>query len=88
MDGFLTGRTAVVTGGGRGIGAATAVALARAGVSHVALVARTEGQLEATAEQVRRAGAAATVFAVDLWTCLRWPSSRWTSPRPSARSTS
>lgn len=66
MDGFLMGHTAVVTGGGRGIGAATAVALARAGVSHVGLVARTEGQLEATAEQVRQAGAAATVYAVDL----------------------
>jgi NAD(P)-dependent dehydrogenase (short-subunit alcohol dehydrogenase family) len=66
MTGFLTGRTAVVTGGGRGIGAATAVALADAGVTHLALVARSPEQLQVTAEQVRRTGAAATAFAVDL----------------------
>jgi NAD(P)-dependent dehydrogenase (short-subunit alcohol dehydrogenase family) len=66
MTGFLTGRTAVVTGGGRGIGAATAVALAQAGVTHVALVARSLDQLQAAAEQVRQAGAEATVFVADL----------------------
>jgi len=66
MSGFLTGRTALVTGGGRGIGAATAVALAKAGVRHLALVARSAEQLQATADQVRQAGAAATVFAADL----------------------
>ena len=66
MTGFLTGRTAVVTGGGRGIGAATAVALSQVGVTHLALVARSREQLQATAEQVRQAGAAATVFAADL----------------------
>ena len=67
MAGFLTGRTAVVTGGGRGIGAATAVALAQAGVTHVALIARSADQLQVTAEQVRQAGAAtAAVFAADL----------------------
>ncbi|MGO8950351.1 MAG: SDR family NAD(P)-dependent oxidoreductase [Ktedonobacterales bacterium] len=66
MTGFLTGRTAVVTGSGRGIGATTAVALAQAGVTHLALVARSAEQLHVTAEQVRQAGAAATVFAADL----------------------
>jgi NAD(P)-dependent dehydrogenase (short-subunit alcohol dehydrogenase family) len=66
MTGLLTGRTAVVTGGGRGIGAATAVALAQAGVTHLALIARSADQLQVTAEQVRQAGAVATVFVADL----------------------
>ena len=66
MTGFLTGRTALVTGGGRGIGAATAVALAEAGVTHVALVARSAEQLQITAEQVRQVGGTVTVFARDL----------------------
>ncbi len=38
-------RIALVTGASRGIGAATAVALARCGV-HVVLTARTQGGLE------------------------------------------
>jgi hypothetical protein len=45
---------AIVTGAGRGIGRATAVALARAGAD-VACVARTTSQLAETASQVRRA---------------------------------
>jgi NAD(P)-dependent dehydrogenase (short-subunit alcohol dehydrogenase family) len=66
MTGLLMGRTAVVTGGGRGIGAATAVVLAQAGVTHLALIARSAEQLQVTAEQVRQAGAAATVYVADL----------------------
>ena len=46
--GALDGRTAIVTGAGRGIGAAIAVALDAAG-ARVALVARSTDQLEATA---------------------------------------
>ena len=46
--GALDGRTAIVTGAGRGIGAAIAVALDAAG-ARVALVARSADQLEATA---------------------------------------
>jgi NAD(P)-dependent dehydrogenase (short-subunit alcohol dehydrogenase family) len=53
MDPFsLEGRTAVVTGASRGIGAATARALDRAG-ARVALVARSRPALEATARGLR-----------------------------------
>lgn len=49
---------AVVTGGGRGIGRAAAVALAREG-ARVGLVARTDGELAETARLSREAGAPA-----------------------------
>jgi NAD(P)-dependent dehydrogenase (short-subunit alcohol dehydrogenase family) len=48
----LSGRTAIVTGGSRGIGAATARALDRAG-ARVALVARTTEALEAVAGELQ-----------------------------------
>jgi len=47
----LTGRTAIVTGASRGIGAATAQALDRAG-ARVALVARSRADLEEVARQL------------------------------------
>ena len=56
LDRFLvTDHAAVVTASGRGIGAATAVALAQAGAD-VVLAARTEAQLRQVAEQVEAAG--------------------------------
>jgi len=61
----LTGRTAVVTGGGRGIGAATAIALAEAGAS-VALAARNESQVVEVAAQLRRDGFEAFAFRCDV----------------------
>lgn len=48
MAGALDGRTAIVSGAGRGIGAAIAQALDGAG-ARVALIARTESQLQETA---------------------------------------
>lgn len=48
----LDGRTALVTGAGRGIGAAVAKALAKAG-ARVALAARTRAEVERVAEELR-----------------------------------
>ena len=61
----LAGRTAVVTGGGRGIGAATAIALAEAGAA-VALAARNEAQVVEVAAQLRRDGLEAFAFRCDV----------------------
>src|SRR4249919_2612450 len=66
LDRFrVTGRVAVVTGAGRGIGAATAVALAQAGAD-VVISARTEDQLATVAREVEDAGRRAVVVPADL----------------------
>ena len=51
----FSGRIALVTGASRGIGAATAEALAAAG-AHVILVARTATALEEVEERIHAAG--------------------------------
>ncbi|HKZ32191.1 MAG TPA: 3-oxoacyl-ACP reductase FabG [Vicinamibacteria bacterium] len=61
----LTGRVAVVTGAGRGIGAATARMLAQAG-AHVALVDRDAAGVNQTAEQIAVAGGDALAFTNDV----------------------
>jgi len=61
----LSGRLAVVTGASRGIGAATAEALAAAG-AHVILVARTGSALEEVEERIHAAGGSATIAPLDL----------------------
>jgi len=66
LDRFtVTDQVAVVTGAGRGIGAATAVALAEAGAD-VVVSARTESDLEKVATQVEAAGRRAVVVPADL----------------------
>jgi NAD(P)-dependent dehydrogenase (short-subunit alcohol dehydrogenase family) len=61
----LEGRLALVTGASRGIGAATAEALAAAG-AHVILVARTSAALEEVEERIHAAGGTATIAPLDL----------------------
>lgn len=63
--GSLDGQIALVTGASRGIGAATAEALAAAG-AHVVLVARTTADLEAVEERIHAAGGSATIAPLDL----------------------
>ena len=61
----LAGKLALVTGASRGIGAATAKALAGAG-AHVILTARTSGGLEEVEEAIHAAGGNATIAPLDL----------------------
>ena len=61
----LQGKLALVTGASRGIGAATAEALGRAG-AHVILVARTAKGLEEVEERIHAAGGSATIAPLDL----------------------
>ena len=61
----LTGRLALVTGASRGIGAATAEALAANG-AHVILVARTAAALEEVEDRIHAAGGSATIAPLDL----------------------
>lgn len=62
---FLSGRNAVVTGAGRGIGAAVAHALAQAGAS-VVIAARTAAEIESVAAALRATGAEAQAVACDV----------------------
>lgn len=61
----FAGRTALVTGASRGIGAATAVALAEAG-AHVILVARKVKALEEVEDKIHAAGGTSTIAPIDL----------------------
>jgi len=58
-------KLALVTGASRGIGAATAEALAAAG-AHVILVARTASALEEVEDRIHAAGGSATIAPLDL----------------------
>ena len=61
----LRGASALVTGAGRGIGRAIALALGRAGAS-VTGVARTASDLESLASEIRRAGGRAASYPGDV----------------------
>lgn len=61
----LTGRTAVITGGSRGLGEAMAKALAAAGAA-IALVARDTQRLDAVQDSIAASGGTAAAFAADV----------------------
>jgi 3-oxoacyl-[acyl-carrier protein] reductase len=61
----LAGEVAVITGAGRGIGAAIAARLARLGAA-VVLCGRTRGPLQSTANAISEAGGRAEAFACDV----------------------
>jgi 7-alpha-hydroxysteroid dehydrogenase len=61
----LDGKTAIVTGAGRGIGAACALAFAEAGAD-IVITARTKEQLDGVADQARANGVRATVLPADV----------------------
>jgi NAD(P)-dependent dehydrogenase (short-subunit alcohol dehydrogenase family) len=65
MNVDLTGRTAVITGGSRGLGEAMAKALAEAG-ANIALVARDLKRLELVRDAIASSGGTAAVFTADV----------------------
>src|SRR5262245_27301829 len=62
---MVEGRAAIVTGAGRGIGAASAIALAQAGAD-LGIASRTEAELAAVAKQIEAEGRRAVVVQADL----------------------
>src|SRR5262245_13203020 len=61
----LSGKIALVTGGGRGIGRACALALGRAGARTI-VAARTEGEIQSAAEEIKSAGSDALAVLLDV----------------------
>ena len=65
MGDDLTGKVVLVTGGGRGIGRATALVFAQAGAD-VIVVARTRGDVNSVAREVRALGVRSMAVTADV----------------------
>lgn len=65
MAGLFENRVAVITGASRGIGRASALALAGGG-AHIVAVARTQGGLEALDDEIKAQGGSATLVPLDV----------------------
>ena len=61
----LTGKRALITGGGRGLGKATALAFAQEGI-HVAITGRQEAALQATVAELKQLGVESTYAVFDI----------------------
>jgi NAD(P)-dependent dehydrogenase (short-subunit alcohol dehydrogenase family) len=63
---LLAGKTALVTGASRGMGRATALALAKAGAQVLVHYGQASGEAEAVVEEIRRAGGKTEKIGADL----------------------
>ena len=61
----IAGKTAIITGAGRGIGRATAIAFAKEGI-HVGLIGKTAANLEKVAEELREYSVNVSIAAADV----------------------
>ncbi|MCM3636651.1 3-ketoacyl-ACP reductase [Sporosarcina luteola] len=61
----ITGKNAIITGAGRGIGRATAIAFAKEGI-HLGLIGKTEANLDKVAEELREFGVNVSIAAADV----------------------
>ena len=61
----ITGKTAIITGASRGIGAATALMMAQRG-ANIILAARSKAEIEELADNIRTDGGKACAFACDV----------------------
>jgi 3-oxoacyl-[acyl-carrier protein] reductase len=66
MTSTLSGKTALVTGGSRGIGRAAAIALGKAGAQVLVHYGRAAKEAEAVVAQLREAGGRAEIVSADL----------------------